>query len=162
MRHMSRITCHVSHVFFLFFFGQRGEAHRGRVCYQRGLPRLVLQQQKNLRLSQFKIKSCIQETKHLSTDADCSTNTMRGLGSEECTKGQNGVLQHKKCCVDASNFDPRCCENQQKINFFLRGNFRPLPNKNVQFWDHFFPALFPKDSESLKTLDIQLREVGAK
>ena len=29
-------------------------------------------------------------------------------------------------------------------------------------WDHFFPLLFPKDSESLKILDIQLREVGAK
>jgi hypothetical protein len=28
--------------------------------------------------------------------------------------------------------------------------------------DHFFPLLFPKDSESLKILDIQLREVGAK
>ena len=39
-------------------------------------------------------------------------------------------------------------------------DFRPLPNKNVQFWDHFFPALFPKDSESLKILDIQLRKWG--
>ena len=29
-------------------------------------------------------------------------------------------------------------------------------------WDHFFPLLFPKDSESLKILDIRLREVGAK
>ena len=28
--------------------------------------------------------------------------------------------------------------------------------------DHFFPLLFPKDSESLKILDIRLREVGAK
>ena len=28
--------------------------------------------------------------------------------------------------------------------------------------DHFFSLLFPKDSESLKILDIQLREVGAK
>ena len=50
---------------------------------------------------------------------------------------------------------------QQKKNFFLRGDFRPLPKKNVQFWDHFFPELFPKDSESLKILDIRLREVGA-
>ena len=40
---MSRVTCHVSHftIFFLFFFGQSGEAFRSRVCYQRGLPRLV-------------------------------------------------------------------------------------------------------------------------
>ena len=34
--------------------------------------------------------------------------------------------------------------------------------KNVWMWDHFFPLLFPKDSESLKILDIRLREVGAK
>ena len=35
--------CHVArHVtFFSFFFGQSGEAYRWRVCYQRGLPRLV-------------------------------------------------------------------------------------------------------------------------
>ena len=29
-------------------------------------------------------------------------------------------------------------------------------------WDHFFPLLFPKDSESLKILDIRFWEVGAK
>ena len=28
--------------------------------------------------------------------------------------------------------------------------------------DHFFSLLFPKDSESLKIFDIQLRKVGAK
>ena len=42
---VSRVTCHVSNVtchFFFFFFGQSGEAYRWRVCYQRGLPRLVL------------------------------------------------------------------------------------------------------------------------
>ena len=44
----------------------------------------------------------------------------------------------------------------------VRGNFRPLSNKNVQMLDPFFPLLFPKDSESLKILDIRLREVGAK
>ena len=43
-----------------------------------------------------------------------------------------------------------------------RGNFRPLPNKNVQMLDPFFTLFFPKDSESLKILDIRLREVGAK
>ena len=37
--HVSRITCPMSHVFF--FYGQTGEAYRWRVCYQRGLPRLV-------------------------------------------------------------------------------------------------------------------------
>ena len=32
----------------------------------------------------------------------------------------------------------------KKKTFFLRGDFRLLPNKNVQFSDHFFPALFPQ------------------
>ena len=40
--------------------------------------------------------------------------------------------------------------------------FLTTSKKNVQIWDHFFPLLFPKDSESLKILDIRLREVGAK
>ena len=53
-------------------------------------------------------------------------------------------------------------QNQSKNNLFLRRDFRPLPNKNVPIWDHFYPLLFPKDSESLKILDIGLREVGAK
>ena len=44
----------------------------------------------------------------------------------------------------------------------MRGDFRQLSNKNVQMLDHFFPLLFPKDSESLKILDIRLREVGPK
>ena len=39
MCHMSHVTCHM---YFLFFFGQSGEAYRWRVCYQRGQPRLVL------------------------------------------------------------------------------------------------------------------------
>ena len=41
--HVSCVMCHMSHVtiFSSSFFGQRGEAYRWRVCYQRGLPRLV-------------------------------------------------------------------------------------------------------------------------
>ena len=50
----------------------------------------------------------------------------------------------------------------KKKTFFLRGDFRQFWNKNVHIWDHFFPLLFPKDSESLKILDIRLREVRAK
>ena len=42
-------------------------------------------------------------------------------------------------------------------NFFLRGDFRQFLNKNVHIWNHFLPLLFPKDSESLKILDIRLR-----
>jgi hypothetical protein len=50
----------------------------------------------------------------------------------------------------------------EEKNFFFRGDFRQFSNKNVQMLDHFFPILFPKDSKSLKILDIRLREVGAK
>ena len=45
--HMSGVRCQVSRVtclfffFFFFFFGQKVGASRWRVCYQRGLPRLV-------------------------------------------------------------------------------------------------------------------------
>ena len=49
-----------------------------------------------------------------------------------------------------------------KKNFFLRRDFKRLSNKNVQICDQFFPLLFPKDSESLKILDIGLQEMGAK
>ena len=53
---VSRVTCHVSHVIFLFYFlgGQSGEAYRWRVCYQRGLPRLVKTE------TNFFVKMCIQ------------------------------------------------------------------------------------------------------
>ena len=46
--------------------------------------------------------------------------------------------------------------------FLLFGDFRPFPIKKVQIWDHFFPLLLTKDSESLKILDIRLQEVGGK
>ena len=49
----------------------------------------------------------------------------------------------------------------KKKNLFLRGNFRQFSHKNVHIGDHFIPLLFPKNFESLKILDIQLREVGA-
>jgi hypothetical protein len=55
-----------------------------------------------------------------------------------------------------------CKAKSAKKNFLLRCDFRPFPNKNVQMLNHFFPLLFPKDSESLKIFDIRLREVGAK
>ena len=44
----------------------------------------------------------------------------------------------------------------------LDGGFTPFISKGFQMWDHFFLLLFPKDSESLRILNIQLREVGAK
>ena len=63
--------------------------------------------------------------------------------------------------VDFSDRKPKKTEKSEEI-FFLRGDFRQFPNKNVHIWDHVFPVLFPKDSESLKILDIRLWKVGAK
>ena len=52
--HMSRVTCHMSHItIFFFFFGQRGEAYWWRVCYQRGLPRLVFKAFMNISSKQL-------------------------------------------------------------------------------------------------------------
>ena len=65
----------------------------------------------------------------------------------ECKKTLNGLNKWRKKSVK---------------NFFRRGDFRPFLSKTVQIWDPFFPLLFPKDSKSLKLLDIQLREKGAK
>ena len=45
---VSRVRCHVSG-FFLLFFGQSGGPSQWRVCYQRGLPRLVLMVVENMR-----------------------------------------------------------------------------------------------------------------
>ena len=35
-------------------------------------------------------------------------------------------------------------------NFFRQGEFTLFMSKNLQIWDHFFPTLFPKDSEKSK------------
>ena len=40
MCHISHVMCQVSYV-MCHFFVQSGGASRGRVCYQRGLPRVV-------------------------------------------------------------------------------------------------------------------------
>ena len=55
-----------------------------------------------------------------------------------------------------------CKVKSAKKNFFFRGDFWQFSNTNIQIWDHFFPLLFPKDSESLKILYIRLRKVGGK
>ena len=34
--------------------------------------------------------------------------------------------------------------------------------KSFQIRDHFFPIIFPKESKNLKSLDIELLEVGEK
>ena len=39
---------------------------------------------------------------------------------------------------------------------FGRGNFTTIMSKSFQICDHFFPSLFFKDFENLKSLDIGL------
>ena len=53
-------------------------------------------------------------------------------------------------------------KNPKKKLFFCRGDFTPLMSKCFHIWDHFFALLFPKDSKYLKSLEIELREVGKK
>ena len=57
-----------------------------------------------------------------------------------------------------------------KVNKFLktpyffcccRGNLRQFLSKKFKIWDHSFSLLFPKNSESLKSVDIRLWDVGA-
>ena len=50
----------------------------------------------------------------------------------------------------------------RKKNLFCRCNFTLFLSKSFQIWDHFFQLLFPKDSQNLKSLDIELWKVGAK
>ena len=49
-----------------------------------------------------------------------------------------------------------------KNQLFLRAGLTPFMSKIFQIGDDFFSLLFPKDSKSLKTLGIQLWEVGTK
>ena len=83
----------------------------------------------------FITKSRIRETNHLSTNADSRTDTKKIL---------------------------LVWQNLPEFFFFLRSNFTVFISKSFQIRDHFFPLLFPKDSENLKSLDIGLQEMGAK
>ena len=139
-----------------------------------------------------KEKSRIGETKHLLTDADSSTNAIGGWTKNTpkpasyitasylniTTSGRYitaSYLNITASChyITASylNITASCryitaslkqARKISKKNFVLRGDFRQFSNKSVHIWDHLFPLLFPKDSGSLKILDIRLREVGAK
>ena len=80
-------------------------------------------------------KSRIQETKHLSTNADSSTNTKKILLVRQ---------------------------NSSTKKLLLRVNLTTFISKSFQIWDHFLPLFFPKDSKNLKSLDIGLWKVGAK
>ena len=77
---MSRVRCQVS-LFFFFFFGQGGEAYRWRVCYQRGLPRLVY----------YQLGIFTYVVDHLCSGAGPATVQRGGLGQgEEKEKKEEG------------------------------------------------------------------------
>ena len=126
------------------------------------------------KIGEKKKKSRIRETKHLSTDADSSTDTTVGWTKNtqkpkffEKGKKSSNTLKLKNVYRYANisdiHFDQRSLihreawfppffvrKNQQKNFIFLRGDFRQLPNQKVQILDHFFPFFSPKDSKSLK------------
>ena len=109
------------------------------------------------------LKSRIRETKHPSTNVDSSTDT-------------------KKILLGRLNFQKKTFFAQRCYTFYRQQFSNPRPFLSIPFpqgfrkfkkfghwalgsfqiWDHFFPLLFPKDSENLKSLDIGLWEVRAK
>ena len=80
----------------------------------------------------------------------------------EICQYQRYVLRTEISNPSGSRVSTLFCKAKSAKKKKMRGNFRQFSNKNVQMLDHFFPLLFPKDSESLKILHIRLREVGAK
>ena len=51
---------------------------------------------------------------------------------------------------------------RKKKTFFATAILNLFWDKNVHTWDQFSPLVFPKDSKSLKILDLRFPEVGAK
>ena len=76
-----------------------------------------------------------------------------GKGEKNVKRSEKHPYQKKSCSI---------WQNSLKNKLFLPGDFTPFIGKSFQIWDYFFILLFPKDSESLKFLDIRLQEVGAK
>ena len=84
----------------------------------------------------FLKKSRIRETKHLSTNADSSTDAIGGW-----TKAKSAIIF---------------------IYLFFCGDFRPLPNKNIQMLDHFFPSLFSQGLQISKNIGHRTLGSGGK
>ena len=132
-------------------------------------------------------KSRIRETKHLSTDADSSTNTT--LGWTKNTQKPEFIEKVKKSSqmeklknvqkyakISDTPFDQRslihreawfspCFVRQNQPKNLLKKCLAILdqfPTKKFKHETTSFHYFSPKDSESLKILDIPLWEVGAK
>ena len=66
--------------------------------------------------------------------------------------------------MDSSPIPKKSCKAKfAPKQTFLRGDFTPFISIFFsQIWDHFFLLLFPKDSEPLNFLDIQVKKWGKK
>ena len=96
----SCVMCHVSQYFFLFF-GKSGEAYWGRVCYQRGLPRLVLWQivdsdilKKNITTPQFARLERRAETR--AEEAKVETKKQQNIAANGNMEAKKHALLMKK------------------------------------------------------------------
>ena len=61
--------------------------------------------------------------------------------------------------MDNSTNTKKILLSKKKIaqtQIFWCGNFTSFISKSCQIWDNFFLLFFPKDYESLKSLDIRL------
>ena len=95
--HVSRVRCHMSGVTFQFFFGvflQSGENSRWRVCYQRGLPRLVF----NIEKFELKYGELIVLTRQIITRLKSLSNSSSALfrGPENLKLSKNMTWSDKK------------------------------------------------------------------
>ena len=97
--HMSHVTCPVSHVnlFFIFFLGQSGAAYRWRVCYQRGLPRLVYN------LNDFMIKKLIRR--------DIEGLLIEPRQRQQTTMANHNIPQADTKCLRKSSVVPPTCQH---------------------------------------------------
>ena len=112
-----------------------------------------------------KKKSCIPETKNLSTNPDRSTNTKKILLVRQNLTKKNTFFERRFYTLWAETtsylyFSPRIPKIGVKKK--TKKHFTPFMSKSFHIWDYFFQLLFPKDFEYLKSLDIALREMEAK
>ena len=121
----------------------------------------------------------IRETKHLWTDADSSTDTKQILLVKQNSLKIKLIFERQFYTPYEQNYlnlrpflsisYHQGFRKSKKFGHWTFGsggnktcNFKPFLRQNFHIWDQFFPLVSPKDSKSLKNLDIRYPEVGAK
>ena len=119
---MWRVTCHMSHVkcniyFYLFFFRQSGQTYRWRVCYQRGLPRLVLKlfDPKYLTSPLFKIQNL----------SECWFLFLLKI-SQQFYNALHSLILH---CFNAP------CQSTLAVNYYTALTEFKIPNWLIKYFD---------------------------